>query len=253
MKYRWPVFLMFVMIFLMARAAAAQPPGPVQNLESSSHRTDMIANSLQMEMTWDAPASGDAAGYFYRSDTAPSHTFDSSNTADADQISDTRAVSQNFIATDADYLAYYFHVAAFDNAGNIGLTTTAGPYLIYCISGDIDGDGKISSQDSVLALKMATGDTENNISPNADIDDDGEIGLPEAIHILRILAGYSVGTAEEYCDVPENSVGTVQYTYDDLNRLVNVVYVPDDEGDNTEIIHTYDGTGNRKVREVICE
>ncbi len=241
---------MFMTLFLMPRAGAAQVLGPVQNPESDTHRLDIPAHYFQIKMIWDPPASGDAAGYFYRFDTDPDYTFDALNTVDAFHTYDTNVTSQNFIKSDTDYVTYYFHIAAFDSGGEIGVTTSSGPYFIYCISGDIDGDGKISTNDSLLALNMAAGSMADDINPNADVDGDEKIGIPEAIHILRILAGYS---PERYCSVPENSIGTVRYTYDDLNRLVRAVYEPDEEGDSTEISYKYDDTGNRFEKEVLCK
>ncbi len=253
MKERWLIFIMFMMVFLMPQVGIAQGPGPVRNLESPTHRLDMPADYFQIKMRWDPPDSEDVAGYFYRFDTNPDHAFDGLNTVDAFETSDTNVTSQNFIKSENEYVTCHFHIAAFDGDGEIGVTTSVGPYFIHCISGDIDGDGKISSQDCLLALKIAAGSMADDVNPNADVDGDAEIGVPEAVHILRILAGYSPESLKECCSVPESNIATVRYTYDDLNRLVRVVYDPEEEGEQTEISHMYDETGNRKTEEVICK
>lgn len=252
MKNRWLIFVMVMTFFFMADSVAARGPGPVRNPKSATHHLDIPAHYFQIEITWDPPDSGDAAGYFWRFDSDPDYTFDALNTADAFHTSDTKVTSQNFIKSEADYITYYFHIAAFDSDGEIGPTTIVGPYFIYCISGDIDGDGKISSGDSLLALKVVAG-TADDINPNADVDGDGKIGLSEAVHILRILAGHSPESLEEYCSFLENGIGSVRYAYDELNRLVSVVYAPDEEGESIGINYMYDETGNRKTEEVICK
>ncbi len=47
------------------------------------------------------------------------------------------------------------------------------------------------------------------------------------------------------------SAGTVHYVYDDLNRLVSIEYESIQGVKGTEVIYTYDDTGNRKSEEVV--
>jgi hypothetical protein len=59
------------------------------------------------------------------------------------------------------------------------------------IKGDVNGDGKIRSNDAILALRMASGliEPDDDQKLAADMNDDGKVRSNDAILILRIAAG----------------------------------------------------------------
>jgi len=62
------------------------------------------------------------------------------------------------------------------------------------VKGDVNEDGKLSSSDAILALRIISGlmiPTDGQRLA-ADVNDDGEIGSNDAILILRIVAGLAV-------------------------------------------------------------
>jgi hypothetical protein len=56
--------------------------------------------------------------------------------------------------------------------------------------GDIDGDGYISLNDTILVLKLISGiEPTPNVSGHGDVNGDGRIGLEEAFYIIQKLSG----------------------------------------------------------------
>ncbi|MDM8553002.1 hypothetical protein QUF72_23190 [Desulfobacterales bacterium HSG2] len=113
--------------------------------------------------------------------------------------------------------------------------------------GDVDGNDSVELRDAILGLRLISG-----IVEYTDVTVNEKIELEKVIRILKILSGYSAEKTAEYCSVPENSIGTIRYTYDDLNRLVNVKYEIAEGDQGIEIGYVYDNTGNRKSEQVLC-
>jgi len=123
------IILAMFLSALIATSAAGQDVGEIRNLSSVLHVPDMPSSLSRIEMSWDAPE-GDPYGYFTLFDTSPGHTFDLVNTADMSPSDGESAVSPDFADSSPDDVAYYFHIAAQDGWGDIGPTTTAGPFRI---------------------------------------------------------------------------------------------------------------------------
>lgn len=137
------------------------------------------------------------------------------------------------------------------NKWHVSMIISAALLLVLCTRpaiaqnnrGDIDGNGVVELQDAILALGLISGLVEHP---------DGNDELDKVIHILKILTGYSAEETAEYCAFPDNTIGTIQYTYDDLNRLVNVRYEIAEGDESVEIAYVYDNTGNRVSEQIIC-
>ena len=71
--------------------------------------------------------------------------------------------------------------------------TTTVKTSVYDTMGDIDGDGKITSADSLLALRISVKLEKDAHSELADVDGNGKIDSYDALNILR----YSVGLPTE--------------------------------------------------------
>jgi hypothetical protein len=57
------------------------------------------------------------------------------------------------------------------------------------LKGDVSGDGELSLEDAILALKVTTGLSAGAISADKDVNADGRIGLPEALYVIQSLSG----------------------------------------------------------------
>lgn len=77
------------------------------------------------------------------------------------------------------------YVRFYDTAWN----TTDASVVITLISGDADGDLSVGLADAVLVMQMLTGTDTTDINPDADINGDGKIGTEEVIFILREISG----------------------------------------------------------------
>lgn len=60
-----------------------------------------------------------------------------------------------------------------------------------CTKGDVNGDGKIGSNDAILALRIAAGMVTPNLQQQcaADVNDDGSVRANDAIMVLQMAAG----------------------------------------------------------------
>ncbi len=57
------------------------------------------------------------------------------------------------------------------------------------LKGDIDGNGVIDLRDTILALKVLAGISQDGVSIHADADGDGKIGMEDVIYTLRAASG----------------------------------------------------------------
>jgi hypothetical protein len=77
----------------------------------------------------------------------------------------------------------------FTNTFSYGLSGNV--YFIPPEKGDIDGDGDIDLQDSIIALQILVGAPPSiGVYTSSDIDSDFRIGLAEAIYAIQKLAGF---------------------------------------------------------------
>ena len=117
-----------LMIMLFIGPAAAQNVGEVPDIRSPGHGSDIPSKVSRIDITWGIPG-GDPYGYFVLFDTNPAHIFDGLN-PDGEYVTRRTFTSPDFAESQPDDIAYYFHIAAADGKGDIGLTVTAGPYRI---------------------------------------------------------------------------------------------------------------------------
>ena len=80
------------------------------------------------------------------------------------------------------------HVTApmFEEKSDYGLILNLNP--VYYI-GDIDHSNTVDIQDAILALKTLAGMQEGNVRSDADVNGDGRIGTEDVIYILQIVTG----------------------------------------------------------------
>ncbi|MCP4347765.1 MAG: hypothetical protein GY795_19870 [Desulfobacterales bacterium] len=56
------------------------------------------------------------------------------------------------------------------------------------LKGDIDGNGVVDLRDTIMALKISAGISQDDVSIHADADGDGKIGMKDVIYTLRNVA-----------------------------------------------------------------
>ncbi|KPA19558.1 transmembrane protein [Candidatus Magnetomorum sp. HK-1] len=118
------------------RIIPTSAPGPVQNLRSLSHPYVKISKRLRgaasavpaevtnnpnVEMTWDPPQGEQTSGYYYSFNQNSGHNLTSFNTVQKPPIRTRKITSRDL---EGDDVSYYFHVAAVDQEGRIGKTTS---------------------------------------------------------------------------------------------------------------------------------
>ena len=64
--------------------------------------------------------------------------------------------------------------------------------------GDVNDDGFINLTDTVLVIRLLSGDTAVDVTLEADINQDGLKGMPEAIYALQWAAGLRHGNIKPY-------------------------------------------------------
>ena len=73
------------------------------------------------------------------------------------------------------------------NGNAVPNTVNDGSVIIGALCGDLNGDGKITTADAVIALEIAAGSRPND--PAADVDGDGVVTSLDALMILQATAG----------------------------------------------------------------
>lgn len=91
----------------------------------------------------------------------------------------------------------------------------------YALEGDVDGDGKVSSTDALLALKMAVGKLLENAI--ADVDRDGRITTADAARILVIAAGKK-NESKELFEILKGSVESYNKNLDKVPGAVKTIF-----------------------------
>jgi len=115
---------------ICGKSAMAQNVGPVRNLECLTH-SEAPSSFPQIRMVWDFPE-GEPYGYYVQFNTNPEHEFDELNTLELTPVHRRVFGSQIFGESEPkpDDVSHYFHIAAFDDKGEVGPTITAGPYRV---------------------------------------------------------------------------------------------------------------------------
>ncbi|MGD9975260.1 MAG: SBBP repeat-containing protein [Desulfatirhabdiaceae bacterium] len=103
------------------------------------------------------------------------------------------ALQSQCLAIDGDENIFMagFTNGAFPGYANAGSWDAVIGKLRIGLMGDVNGNGKVDLEDSILALEILAGkQPATTIRPAADVNGDGKIGVAEVIYILRQVAGF---------------------------------------------------------------
>jgi len=129
-RYLTGIIVVTFLTALCNGSAAYESLRPVRNLKwDMFHVPGGISSDPNIKIDWDH-SDGEPLYYFVLFDTNPEHTFQYPEAARYDFIIWTGITSWEIAEAVPDDVAYYFHVAADDNGGVIGPTTTVGPFRI---------------------------------------------------------------------------------------------------------------------------
>jgi len=198
-----------LMLMLFSGPAAAQNVGEVPDIQSPGHNSEIPSRVSRIDVTWGIPE-GDPYGYFVLFNTNPGHTFGGLN-PDGEHVTRRSFTSPDFAAFQPDDVAYYFHIAAADGKGDIGLTVTAGPYRIDVVPPSDVGvtAPEVTSVRTVTLTLRAEGASEVHISnvahgeggrwENLTGETEWELspgGREKTVHVrFSDLAGNTAGTS----------------------------------------------------------
>ncbi len=151
--------------------AAAQ----VLNLSCGTHETGTPSADPLIRFVWEAPAEMPDADYYGLFDTDETFVFDDLNTSDLSVFSGT-TYEADMSELSPDGESRWFHVAPADEEGEIGSTTTAGPYQIDTAPpSDADVSLPETTSERIVTLTLAaTGATEMFISSIGHDGADGQ-------------------------------------------------------------------------------
>jgi len=86
--------------------------------------------------------------------------------------------------------------------------------------GDVNNDGNVNIGDSIIALQVVVGKTNNpDVRVEADVNGDGKIGMAEVIYVLQIVSGIR-GDSETY-----NPIGVWNGTIHDTTIMGSGIIV----------------------------
>ena len=198
--------------------AAAQ----VQNLSCGTHETDTPSADPLIRFVWEAPDGMPDATYYGLFDTDETFVFDDLNTGDMSAFSGT-TYEADMSELSPDGESRWFHVAPADEMGEIGPTTTDGPYQIDTAppsEAKVTLPGTTSERIVTLTL-AATGATEIFVS---SIGHDGADGQWEDMAETREWSlsgsGGDTGVYVRFRDAAGNTADadtTTTYIAGDLN------------------------------------
>ena len=206
-------------LLLWCVPAAAQE---VLNLSCETHETGVPSADPLIRFVWEAPAEMPDAGYYGLFDTDETFVFDDLNTSDLSVFSGT-SFETGLSDLSPDGESRWFHVAPADDMGEIGPTTTDGPYQIDTAPpSDADMSLPETTSERIVTLTLAaTGATEMFVS---SIGHDGADGQWEEMTETREWSlsgsGGETGVYVRFRDAAGNTAdasATTTYIAGDLN------------------------------------
>lgn len=207
-------------LLLCAVPAAAQ----VQNLICETHETGVPSADPLIRLTWEAPEGMPDAGYYGLFDTNDeTFGFDEANTSDLSVFSKT-TYETDLSELSPDGESRWFHVAPVDEMGDIGETSTVGPYQIDTTP---PSDAEVTlpettASERVVTLTLAATDAAEMFVSN--IGYDGEDGqwqdMAETLEWSLAGSGGETTVYVRFRDEAGNTADasvTVTYIAGDLN------------------------------------
>ncbi len=144
--------------------SSGQDVGEVPDITTLSRHSDIPSRNPVIEVAWGIPE-GDPYGYLVLFDTNPEQTFDGLDDEGATYVTGRSFRSPDLAESQPDGTAYHFHIAAIDGRGEVGPTTTTGPYRMDVVPPSdvgVTAPRITSSRTVTLALK-ATGASEMHV------------------------------------------------------------------------------------------
>ncbi|QTA86752.1 hypothetical protein [Desulfonema magnum] len=130
-KHRLNIIFFILLFVCYTNSATGQQLGTVRNLASVTHDIDQPSGISEIKTLWDPPLGSPAdISYYALFNTEAEYTFDDLNTLGIVPVKIEIGISDDYAESEPDDVAYYFHIAAVDEEGEIGLTASAGPYRI---------------------------------------------------------------------------------------------------------------------------
>ncbi|CAN2042668.1 exported hypothetical protein [Candidatus Magnetomoraceae bacterium gMMP-15] len=120
-------FALLFMTYSVVGIAMAADPGEIQNLYSTSHVSNQSSNNTEIEVEWEPAEYTPLAGYYTSFTSASQYTLTEINTAGLELINYDITEDNGVLNNDG---IYYFHIAAVADDGEIGATSTIGPFII---------------------------------------------------------------------------------------------------------------------------